>query len=185
VLGRAPFEVVAEASDRGELDRARERYDPHVIVLDPRLPGGTDPTGLVRSLVDEHVKVVVYGMGDDPLLAEQVLRAGALSYVVKEPRIARLAEAVASVAVGEVYVDPRLGLAARDRVRARLGEQLSPRAFVLIARGYTNREAAQTMGITDKTVETYRRRINDKLGLSGRRELVRLAIELGLLASPR
>jgi two-component system response regulator NreC len=134
-------------------------------------------------------------MHDDAAYARAVLAAGGSGHVVKDADASILLGAIRAVSRGRTFVElgerggadgetPELRTWAGSATRRR-GELLSPREWQileLLAQGHTNREISERLPISVKTVETYRSRIVDKLGLRSRAEMVRFALELGLLA---
>jgi DNA-binding NarL/FixJ family response regulator len=133
-------------------------------------------------------------MHDDPAYQSAVLAAGGAGYVVKTAADAMLISAIRTVSQGRTFVDASLakGHAAGARggeaglipsASAKVGS-LSPReheVLELLAQGYTNQEIAGRLSLSVKTVETYRARITDKLGLRTRADITRYALEIGLL----
>jgi two-component system response regulator NreC len=124
-------------------------------------------------------------MQDDPAFAREAMRAGALGYVLKEAADAELVEAVRMAAGGGTYLHPRLGArlaaepdrnAAKDALTDREREVLK-----LIALGHTNSEVAAQLYLSVRTVESHRAHIQQKLQLQTRAELVRYALDNGLI----
>ena len=125
-------------------------------------------------------------MQDDPQFARQALRAGALGYVLKEAADAELVEAVRRAAAGQTYLNPRLGaaLAAAPPLAAGRPGDLTEREIEvlrLIALGHTNADIAEQLYLSVRTVESHRAHIQQKLRCSSRAELVRYALDHGLL----
>jgi two-component system response regulator NreC len=125
-------------------------------------------------------------MQNDPAFAREALRAGALGYVLKESANAELVEAVHAATEGRTYLQPQLGarLAAEPAAPAKSDDDLSEReteVLKLIALGHTNTEVAEQLYLSVRTVESHRAHIQQKLRLSTRAELVRFALEHGLL----
>jgi two-component system, NarL family, response regulator NreC len=190
------MEVVSEAMDGKEaLWKARE-MKPDVALMDITMPktGGLQALEQLRQ-VCPHTRILVLTMHDDPAYARWVLAAGGLGYVVKRAADSDLLAAIRVVYRGRTFVDPTL---AGSLVQELLGKQasagpadrgvsrilLSPRereVLRLLAQGYTNQQAAKWILVSVKTVETYRARIAQKLGLHSRAELTRYALESGLL----
>jgi two-component system response regulator NreC len=190
------MEVVSEAMDGHEaLWKARE-IKPDVVVMDITMPktGGLQVLEQLRQ-VCPHTRILVLTMHDDPAYALSVLAAGGLGYVVKRAADSDLLAGIRAVYRGWTFVDPTL---AGSLVQELLGKQaytgpadrgvrrslLSPRereVLRLLAQGYTNQQAAKSIMVSVKTVETYRARIAQKLGLHSRAELTRYALESGLL----
>jgi two-component system response regulator NreC len=151
-----------------------------------------DQTGLevLPTLLHEQpeVKVMLLSMQDDPRYVREAFEAGASGYVLKEAADADVVAAIREVASGGHYVHPELGarlVAAESRERKRAEEDpLSEReheVLRLLALGHTNQEIAQQLYISVRTAETHRAHIMQKLRLSTRAELVRYALDQGLL----
>jgi two-component system, NarL family, response regulator NreC len=178
------FEVVAEAGDIDAARRYTHGHRPAVLVLDLSMPGGSSLKAIpaIRAQTPE-TQIVVLTMQDEPEYAREALAGGAIGYVLKEAADAELVEAVRRAAVGEGYLNPRLG--------ARLAAQppgppddLSERevdVLRLVALGYTNVEIAEQLYLSVRTVETHRSHILQKLRLASRSELVRYALQRGLV----
>jgi two-component system response regulator NreC len=174
------FEVVAEAGELEEIPRLVEDARPDVLLLDVHMRGGAS-LDLIPDLA-RATRVLVLTMQDDPGYARTAMRTGARGYVLKEAEDAELVQAVRTVAAGGTYLDPALGgrvLAADDapgRLTGREREVLG-----LIALGHTNAEMAKLLFLSLRTVETHRANIHRKLCTDSRAELVRHALELGLV----
>jgi len=179
------FEVVAEAGDVESAARYVRGHHPAVLVLDLNMPGGSSLEAIpgIRESAPE-TQVVVLTMQEEPAFARHALSAGAVGYVLKEAADDELVEAVRRAARGETYLNPRLGarLAAEPTVGA--PDDLSERevdVLRLIALGHTNAEIAEQLYLSVRTVETHRAHIQQKLRLTSRAELVRYALERGLV----
>jgi two-component system response regulator NreC len=181
----ADLEVIAEADDLSLVVRHVHGQRPHVLVLDLGMPGGSSVEAIVRlrNQVPE-TNVVVLTMDDNPVFAEQALRAGAVGFVLKDSADEDLPAAVRAAAKGEEYVSPRI-LTHLGGVRESLSaDKLSQReteVLRLIAFGHTSVEIAQKLHLSPRTIETHRTRIHRKLGIATRSELVRYALSQGLL----
>ncbi len=182
------FEVVAEAADADAALRAVLGHKPDVLVLDLNMPG--EPTSLdaIPSVAERspQTKVVVLTMQEDPEYARRALRAGALGYVLKEAADTELVEAVRRAAAGGTYLNPSLGarLAAMPPADGGRPDDLSEReaeVLRLIALGHTNTEIGEQLFLSVRTVETHRAHVQQKLGRTTRAELVRYALDNGLL----
>jgi DNA-binding NarL/FixJ family response regulator len=189
-------EVVGEAAGGLAAVALVERVPTDVVVMDLSMAEG-DGLAATRSITsrpDQTTKVLVLTMHSEEAYLEAVLEAGASGYLVKSAADRELVEAVRAVARGEVWVQPSaarvLAQGARKREeqatdRARY-ERLTDReraVMQLIAEGYTAPEIGEQLSISPKTVDTYKQRINDKLGLTHRADYVKLALKLGLLAN--
>ena len=179
------FEVVAEAGDVESAARYVRGHHPAVLVLDLNMPGGSSLEAIpgIRESAPE-TQIVILTMQEEPAFARQALSAGAIGYVLKEAADDELVEAVRRAARGETYLNPRLGarLAAEPTVGA--PDDLSERevdVLRLIALGHTNAEIAEQLYLSVRTVETHRAHIQQKLRLTSRAELVRYALERGLV----
>ena len=186
--------VVGEASSGEEAIDLVQRLAPDIIVMDLEMPDGDGLTA-TRAIVDGELtaKVLVLTMHTEEERLMPLLRAGARGYLAKDVAERELVDAIRVVASGDVYVQPKVSrlLAARsapvhelcDSPRSQLAT-LSEReqaVLGLVARGFNGPEAGARLGISAKTVDTYKQRIQDKLGLGHRTEYVRFAIDAGLL----
>jgi two-component system response regulator NreC len=188
--GEDDLTVEDEAGTAYDAVRLSRLHKPDVILLDVVMPGGSglDAIAEIREAAPE-AKVLALSMQDDPSYVRQAFAAGASGYVLKEAADDELLAAVREVAGGGRYVDPQLGarLAAADAAAAvdAAADPLSDRereVLRLLALGHTNQEIAQMLYLSVRTAETHRARIMQKLGLETRAELVRHAIDRGLLA---
>lgn len=181
------FEVVAEAADVDGALRAVLGYKPDVLVLDLNMPGELSSLEALPGVAERspQTKTVILTMQEEPEYARRALRAGALGYVLKEAADAELVEAVRRAAAGGTYLNPALGAQlATTPERAGPPDNLSEReaeVLRLIALGHTNAAIAEQLFLSVRTVETHRSHIQQKLGLSIRAELVRYALDHGLL----
>jgi two-component system response regulator NreC len=184
----AGVEVVAEAGDVDATLRAVLGHKPDVLVLDLNMPGtqtSLEALPLVRER-SAQTATVVLTMQEDPEFARRALRAGALGYVLKEAADTELVEAVRRAAAGETYLNPSLGarLATMPEPSSGPPDDLSERELEvlrLIALGHTNAEIGEQLFLSVRTVETHRAHVQQKLGRSTRAELVRYALDHGLL----
>ena len=183
------IEPVGEAGTGREAVFQARSLDPDVILMDVVMP---DQTGLevLPALVHEHpnTKVLLLSMQDDPRYVREAFAAGASGYVLKEAADAEVVAAVREVARGGRYVNPELGArlvaAETDALRRAEEDPLSDRereVLRLLALGHTNQEIAKELFISVRTAETHRAHIMQKLRLSSRAELVRYALDQGLL----
>lgn len=187
--GQEDMEVVGEAGDmRNAVFEARS-LTPDVILMDIVMPGadGIAATGAVLKEVPD-AKVLVLSMQDDAHYVREAFAAGASGYVLKEAAHSELVGAVREVAGGGRYVHPELGarlISAQADERAKAeADPLSDRereVLRLLALGHTNQEIAERLYLSVRTVETHRAHVMQKLRLETRAELVRYALEQGLL----
>jgi two-component system response regulator NreC len=183
----AGFEVVAEASDVDSARRYVRGHHPDVLVLDLNMPGASSLDALPEIRTESPAtQIVILTMQQEPAFAREALGAGALGYVLKEAADEELVEAVRRAAVGESYLNPRLGARIAAEPPPGRPDDLSEReldVLRLIALGHTNAEIAERLFLSVRTVETHRARIQQKLRLSTRAELVGYALEHGLVRS--
>jgi two-component system response regulator NreC len=181
------FEVVAEADDLEGARRYVRGHHPDVLVLDLNLPEGLSLPA-IPEIRAEHpdTQIVVLTMQDEPAYARQALAAGALGYVLKEAAETELIDAVRRAAGGEAYLNPRLGARLAAEPPPGPPDGLSEReveVLRMIALGHTNVEIAAELYLSVRTVETHRAHIQQKLRLTARSELVRYALDHGLVGT--
>ena len=187
--GEEDIEVVAEAADARQAVFEARAHKPDVIVLDVVMPGKSGIEAIPDLLEESpETKVLVLSMQDDPAYVREAFGAGASGYVLKEAVDAEVVAAVREVAAGQRYVHPALGarlVAAEAEERARADEDpLSEREHEilrLLALGHTNQEIASKLYLSVRTVETHRAHIMQKLRITTRAELVRYALDHGML----
>jgi DNA-binding NarL/FixJ family response regulator len=183
------IETVGEAGDMRTAVFEARALKPDVVLMDMVMPGGSGIEA-TAAVLKEHpeAKVLVLSMQDDPSYVREAFAAGAFGYVLKEAADSDVVAAVREVAAGGRYVHPALGARliaaeAEDRRRA-AADPLSDRereVLGLLALGHTNQEIAKLLYISVRTAETHRAHIMRKLRLQTRAELVRYALEQGLL----
>ena len=183
------LEPVGEAGSARDAVFQARALKPDVILLDIVMP---EQTGLdvLPQLKHESpdVQVLILSMQDEPRYVREAFAAGASGYVLKEAADTEVVAAVREVAAGGRYVNPELGarLVAADTEAAKRAEEdpLSDRereVLRLLALGHTNQEIAKQLYISVRTAETHRAHIMQKLRLQSRAELVRYALDQGLL----
>jgi two-component system, NarL family, response regulator NreC len=183
----AGLRVVAEAGTVPDALRMVRAHRPNVIVLDLNMPGGSSLESIPTMREQEpSTAIVVLTMQNDPAFARQALQAGALGFVLKEAADDELLEAIRLAAEGDTYLNPRLGarLAAQPPQPSGPPDDLSEReveVLRLIALGHTNAEIAGRLYLSVRTVESHRAHIQQKTRRSSRAELVRYAIENGMV----
>jgi two-component system response regulator NreC len=183
----AGFDVVAEAGDLEATHRYVRAHRPRVLVLDLNLPEGSSLPAIPK-LRDQSpdTAIVVLTMQQDPAFAREAMRFGALGYVLKHSAGTELVDAVRAAAAGETYLNPKLGaqLAAGPAEPEGPPDGLSERELEilrLIALGHTNSEIADQLYLSVRTVESHRAHIQQKTSRSTRAELVRYALDHGLI----
>jgi two-component system response regulator NreC len=180
VGGQPDLRVVGEAGDGEAAVALAAGLDPDVVVGEVAVLGGAE---LIRRLRADRAGrgVLVLTACEEPRRLREVLAAGAGGYVLKRSAPEQLLQAVRSVAGGGTYLDPELpgGVAGRQD-----GAGLSDReeeVLTLLALGYANKEIARGLGLSVKTVETYKSRSMNKLKVRTRPGLVRYALDRGWL----
>ena len=194
VLGSAKdIQVIGEASNGRDAVAMADRLDPDVVVMDLTMPE-LDGLGATKELVmkQSRSKVLVLTMHAEDEYLVPLLEAGAAGYLVKSAADRELVDAVRAVAHGDTYVQPSAARAlargikrkeehADERERyAKLTERERD-VLRLVAGGYSAPEIGEKLFISPKTVDTYKQRIGEKLGLTHRSEYVQFALKLGLL----
>ena len=195
VLGAAPGMTVVGEAEGGNAALALLAHTPaDVVVMDLSMVDGDGLTA-TRAITRDGgcgARVLVLTMHGEESYLEPVLAAGASGYLVKSSADREVVEAVRAVARGETYVRPvaaralAQGAQRRDERSAERErfEKLTDRereVMQLIAEGYTAPQIGEQLAISPKTVDTYKQRVNDKLGLTTRADYVKLALRLGLL----
>jgi two-component system response regulator NreC len=190
------MEVVGEAADGSEALRHAGEANPDVLTLDLTMPGGSGVKTLERLRQEcPQTRVLVVTMHEDPAYLHAALAAGGSGYVVKSAADGELLTAIRALAQGRTIVSMKLNnsdthqifghQATRTQSPPRAGASpLSPReqdVLKLLAQGYTNQEVGTRLHLSVKTIETHRARLMDKLGLRSRAEIIRYALEMGLL----
>ncbi|HEU5105587.1 MAG TPA: response regulator transcription factor [Solirubrobacterales bacterium] len=184
--GQDDLEVVGEAGDLAAARTVAAAAAPTVLVLDVNLPDGlaVDALGDLRALAPD-AGIVLLTMERDLSLARAALEEGALAYLFKDAAHLELIEAVRAAAAGRRYL-PAAVAAGLTKGAGDDDQPLSPReteVLRLMALGHTNREVAEQLDLSIRTVETHRAHIQQKLGLSSRPELTRYALDHGLITA--
>jgi two-component system response regulator NreC len=190
VEAQSDLEVVATVGDGREAVRTAKETAPDVVLMDLSMPelNGADAT---RAIIDERpeCRVIVLSMYAEREYVRRALKAGATGYVVKRSAAKELVDAIRAVHAGQRYLSPRVADVVIDDYaadgKADLLEKLSTRereVLQLLAEGRTGSEIAQRLTLSQKTVETYRARLVEKLGIRDVAGLVKLAIQRGLVS---
>jgi DNA-binding NarL/FixJ family response regulator len=182
------MEVVAEAADGVEARDIAIRERPDLAILDVKMPRltGLQATHEIREQAPD-VAVLILSMHDDERYLFEALKAGASGYVLKRQADTELIEAIRAVERGEPFLTPDAQRAlikdvlARDEGRSTELTQREEEVVKLVAEAHTNREIAELLHLSEKTVENHRARAMKKLGMRDRVELVRYAIRRGLI----
>ena len=187
----ADIEMVGEAGDAREAIFEVRSKHPDVVIVDVTMPGESGIEVLPKLLKESpETKALVLSMHDDPSYVRDAFAAGAGGYVLKEAVDTEVVAAVRQVAAGKRYVNPDLGARLVDaEARARAAAEADPlsdrerEVLRLLALGHTNQEIAKMLYISVRTAETHRAHVMQKLRLSTRAELVRYALEHGVIES--
>ena len=186
-------QVIADAASGVEAVHVAERLLPEVVVMDLDMPGG-DGAEATRALcaLAHPPRVLILSMHTEEERLIPLLELGASGYLAKDVAERELVEAIRVVASGDTYVRPHVARLLATTVRRRAQPDARREAFAtlsdreqtvvrLIAEGYNGPEIGQQLGISPKTVDTYKQRIEEKLGIAHRTEYVRLALALELI----
>ncbi len=188
------LEVVGEAATGAETLDLTQQLQPDLILLDLSMPqlGGLEALPLLRKLAP-GAKILILTMYDDAHYLRRALQSGAVGYVLKKAADVELLSAIRAVLRGEIYIHPSMTRLLLDDMLPKPEPQaldawdtLSEReqeVLRLVALGHTSAEIAEQLHLSVKTVETYRARGAEKLGLTSRAALVRYALKKGLIGS--
>ena len=185
------IDVVGEASDGREALEQAQKHHPDIAIIDVSMApvGGLQATRDLRQQCPD-TRVLALTVHEDRSYVQEMLEAGASGYVLKRAAADELIGAIRAVATNGIYVDPRVtgklisALGQRRGGFADSKAELSDRETAvmrLIAQGFTNKEISAQLGVSTKTVETYKARSMEKLGLRSRVDIVRTATERGWL----
>lgn len=190
----AGIEVVGEASDGREAIAKAQKLRPDVVVMDISMPGlnGLEATRRIKKMAPE-IQVLILTMHTTEEYIFPILRAGASGYVVKDAAPTELIAAIQAAYQGESFLSPVVSKKVVEEFIRRGAleaeeddyEKLTDRereVLQLIAEGYTTREIAEKLYISEKTVETHRARVRQKLGLHSTAELTQYAIRKGIIS---
>jgi two-component system, NarL family, response regulator NreC len=194
VNAQTDMEVVSEAPNGEQAVQTALETKPDVALLDLTMP----QVGGMKALEElgrkcRETRVLILTMHDDPAYLRSALAAGASGYLLKRAADAELIAAIRAVHRGGIFVDPRLASVLVQDVLAKRSTKASPTRPVnilsrrelqvlgLVARGYTSAQIAKQILVGVKTIETYRSRLAEKLGLRNRSDVIRFAVQMGLL----
>lgn len=194
IAAQADMELAGVATSMEEIFALTEQDPPEVLLLDLNMPG----SGLraLEQVAESRpgLRVIVLATHEETTLLRSVLAFGSLGYVVHKSNERDLLSSIRKICSGRSYIDvPTGGLQLPpgldphsprfEEVRGKLGQLSKRESEVLeaVAFGYTNREIAERIGVSVKSVETYRYRVAEKLGFKSRADLVRFSLEAGLL----
>jgi DNA-binding NarL/FixJ family response regulator len=190
---RETIEVVGEAGDGRQALKLIEEERPEVVVMDIAMPGlnGIEVTRHLHSTLPQ-TKILALSMYDDRDYASEILRAGASGYILKDAASSELVDAIEAVSRGTGYLCPIMAgqlvehyvRGAAEGAPADQPPELTPRereVLQLVVEGCGNKETAERLGISPKTVEVHRAHIASKLGIYDLPGLVRYAIRKGII----
>jgi two-component system, NarL family, response regulator NreC len=185
------IEVVGEASSGEEVIALTDKLRPDIVLMDIGMPGvdGIEATRTIKTTY-ANIQVLVLSVYEDESLLREAIQVGAAGYIIKRAAEGELISAIQAVSRGDMYIHPAITRLlfsqhppADHSLEASL-ESLSPRELEVLgylARGYTNRQIAETLYISTRTVESHRANIMGKLGIKNRIELVEYAKKYGLM----
>jgi two-component system response regulator NreC len=188
------LQVVGEAADGSAALRLASELHPDVILMDISMPspagGGIETTRRLRDTLPD-ARVLILTVHEDESLLREAIQAGAAGYIIKRAAESELVSAVRAVWNGDMYVHPAMtrvllkDMAVRPPSKKQVSvESLTPReldVLRLLAKGHTNRQIAEVLNVSTRTVEGHRANLMDKLELHSRVELTSFAEEHGLL----
>ena len=190
---QAHYEIVGLAKDGRSLIKEADRLKPDLIVLDISMPllNGFEAAKQIKKALPK-IKLIFLSQNLNPAYLKQALRLGASGYVLKSDATEELQQAIATALRGDTYITPAFGQDVIDRLWNREGELsqetegLTDRQreiLQLIIEGKGNKEIADIIHVSVKTVEFHRARIMAKLGVKSVAELTKVALQQGLIPS--
>jgi two-component system response regulator NreC len=199
LIGAQPdMEVVGEASNGPDAEAGIRSTEPHVALMDISMPNGGGLAAIAAVMkVRPRTKILVLTVHDELGYVRAAAAAGAVGYVVKKAVDTELLAAIRAVAQGRTFMDASVNLTlaqssmqlpSANTARGAAATQLTERerqVMERVAEGYTNAQIADELRLGVKSIETYRSRVMEKLGLTSRADLVRFALECGVLAPGR
>lgn len=179
---------ISEATSGEEALVQYQQVKPDLVIMDINLPGVSGIETATRILQsDEDAKILFFSMFDEAPVVKQALDTGGMGYITKSGSPDTLLDAVKKISEGQIFIEyslvMKLALNAQDVSDSRLREltQREFEVFVMLARGESNQNIAETLSINIKTVSNYVTTLKSKLKLSSSAELVHLAIDAGLI----
>ncbi|MHB1419032.1 MAG: response regulator [Bacillota bacterium] len=193
LLSRDPSIKVIGQAETGEEGVAKALHlRPDVVLMDISLPelNGLEATGKIKTKAPE-IKVLILSMYDNDEYVLQVLKYGASGYVLKKAMAQELINAIKTICAGETYLYPSVAtklvnqmLRTPEKIKLEKQDPLTDRENEIlshVARGFTNKEIAELLDLSNRTVQTHRANIMKKLGIHSTVELVKYAIKKGLV----
>lgn len=187
---QADMTVIGEAKSGSEAVGQAKRLSPDIVLMDISMPGMGGLEALAKIKKNSTAKVLMLTMHADKEYLQKALKMGASGYVLKQAADTELLEAIREVAQGEIYLDSNLS---QDLIKSMYLPKSSSKGtdsvlteretevLKLIALGYMNKEIAETLQLSVKTVETHKSRIMEKIHCAKRYDLVRYAIDHGYI----
>lgn len=188
ISGKIGIEVVGKSGSAAEALQLIKDTRPHVAVVDLSL-GDVQGLELVHTIRISHpeISIVVFSMYDEQVYAERAIRAGASAYLMKSESSQHVVDAIRAASHGQIYLSPSMATSILSKGGMKRSgapgfaiDQLSERemtVFQLLGQGHTMAEISSMLNVEPKTVETYRRRAKEKLGLDSVGELLQYAIQ--------
>jgi two-component system response regulator NreC len=189
----ADYEVVGEAADGVEAIEAVKKYKPDVVLMDISMPklGGLEATVEIKK-INPAIKILVLTQYEDTVYIRRFFKAGASGYLLKKAVGGELLTAIETIISGRTYVHPSIASCVVDGyLGVQKGEPVEDtydsltdrekQVLKLIAEGYTQKEAADILMISAKTVVTHQTNISEKLKLHTRAGLIKFAIQKGII----
>ncbi|WP_026597334.1 response regulator transcription factor [Methylobacterium sp. 77] len=185
------YEIIHEASSGAEALRLIIAQQPDIAILDMAMSGMQGFTVLRRIKAEApDTRVIIFSSFEDASLVRETLAEGACGYVLKRSAPEHLLQALNAVRSGGLYIDPTIAshfVTDKRRIGTRGAMPLTERereVFRLIALGFTNKEVAGKLGVTAKSIETYKNRASEKLDIRSRAKIVQYAMLQGWLIGP-
>lgn len=176
-------EVIGEASDGHEALQLVKELNPDVVLMDINMPN-LNGISATESILDVYpnILILVLSMHDDREYVTSVIDAGARGYVLKSASAEEMFNAIKAVYSGGIYYSPAIADAIFHKANGPVDSLTDRETVVLdmLANGASNKESANALGISARTIEVHRRNIKKKLGLRSTPALIRFAIDSGL-----
>jgi DNA-binding NarL/FixJ family response regulator len=186
----ADMEVVADVGNGRDAVAAVKQHQPDIAVIDVAMPemNGVEATRIIISNSQGQTQVIGLSMHEDRRFALRMLQAGARGYLLKEAAFTELVDAINAVRRGRIYLGGRMADSVLDAVVNNRHEtegamaltQREREVLQLVAEGHTTREISELLDLSGKTVETYRKRLMEKLNAHSIAELTKIAVREGI-----
>mgnify|MGYP003589377886 CR=1 FL=1 len=190
LCNQGQWEIIGEADNGEQAVHLAQQRQPDIVVIDVAMPGmsGIEAAPLIKR-VSPQTRIVALSMYSDPYYQELMFKAGASAYVLKNEAVSELVDAIRAVLVGKRFVSPfvtqqNASCSGRSAdLDKRVLSEREIEVLRLLVQGWRTREVAESLGISTKTVETYRGRVMLKLGIDNLAELVKFAIRAGITST--